>query len=52
MTRSFEITQGQSIDLSKIDLSSEEDQELKDVEKLVSSDPSCIHDFPFMTIEN
>lgn len=51
MTSRFEISSGESIDLSNIDLSEEEDQELKDVLSLVDQESSCVSQFPFVSIE-
>jgi hypothetical protein len=51
MTSSFEIAAGESIDLSKIDLSAEQDQEVQDVLSLVDQEDSCISQFPFISIE-
>lgn len=48
---SYEISAGQEVDLSKIDLSGEEDQELKSLLELVDKSHSCIPQFPVLSIE-
>lgn len=50
--RSFEVSAGEEIDLSKIDLAGEEDQEVKALLELVEQEPGCLSQFPILAIEN